>query len=143
VASRKQQLAPFLARAYIRLTFLDIVTTLRLVPGTGPAPPLDTPVRRAHRLLGMSGFYYGARVADIAELTRLIEPEAEAEGLALVRVKMIGGASDPTLQVMAERIARGFRGGCRISSTRSRPKGATQSRKATGSRSARPGSTGR
>jgi ribosome maturation factor RimP len=33
----------------------------------------------------------------------LIEPEAEAEGLALVRVKMIGGASDPTLQVMAER----------------------------------------
>jgi len=42
-------------------------------------------------------------MADIAELTRLIEPEAEAEGLALVRVKMIGGASDPTLQVMAER----------------------------------------
>jgi len=28
-------------------------------------------------------------MADIAELTRLIEPEAEAEGLALVRVKMI------------------------------------------------------
>jgi ribosome maturation factor RimP len=42
-------------------------------------------------------------VADIAELTRLIEPEAEAEGLSLVRVKMIGGTSDPTLQVMAER----------------------------------------
>jgi ribosome maturation factor RimP len=42
-------------------------------------------------------------MADIAELTRLIEPEAEAEGLSLVRVKMIGGASDPTLQVMAER----------------------------------------
>ncbi len=42
-------------------------------------------------------------MADIAELTRLIEPEAKAEGLALVRVKMIGGASDPTLQVMAER----------------------------------------
>jgi ribosome maturation factor RimP len=42
-------------------------------------------------------------VADIAELTRLIEPEAEAEGLMLVRVKMIGGTSDPTLQVMAER----------------------------------------
>lgn len=42
-------------------------------------------------------------MADIAELTRLIEPEAQAEGLALVRVKMIGGASDPTLQVMAER----------------------------------------
>ena len=42
-------------------------------------------------------------MADIAELTRLIEPEAEAEGLSIVRVKMIGGASDPTLQVMAER----------------------------------------
>ena len=27
----------------------------------------------------------------------------KAEGLALVRVKMIGGTSDPTLQVMAER----------------------------------------
>ena len=42
-------------------------------------------------------------MADIAELTRLIEPEAQAEGLALVRVKMMGGTSDPTLQVMAER----------------------------------------
>ena len=42
-------------------------------------------------------------MADIAELTRLIEPEAEAEGLALVRVKLVGGASDPTIQVMAER----------------------------------------
>jgi ribosome maturation factor RimP len=42
-------------------------------------------------------------VADVAEMTRLIEPAAEAEGLALVRVRMIGGASDPTLQVMAER----------------------------------------
>ncbi|MEA3049477.1 MAG: ribosome maturation factor RimP [Sphingomonadales bacterium] len=41
-------------------------------------------------------------LADIAELTRLIEPAAEAEGLKLVRVKMIGGTSDPTLQVMAE-----------------------------------------
>jgi ribosome maturation factor RimP len=42
-------------------------------------------------------------VADIAQLTRLIEPEAQALGFALVRVKMFGGASDPTLQVMAER----------------------------------------
>ena len=42
-------------------------------------------------------------MADIAELTRLIEPEAKALGLALVRVKMFGGESDPTLQVMAER----------------------------------------
>lgn len=42
-------------------------------------------------------------MADIAELTRMIEPEAKAEGLELVRVKMMGGTSDPTLQVMAER----------------------------------------
>ena len=42
-------------------------------------------------------------MADMAELTTLIEPEAKAEGLELVRVKMIGGTSDPTLQVMAER----------------------------------------
>lgn len=42
-------------------------------------------------------------MADIAELTKLIEPEAQALGLALVRVKMFGGTSDPTLQVMAER----------------------------------------
>ena len=42
-------------------------------------------------------------MADLAALQRLIEPAAEAEGLALVRVKMIGGTSDPTLQVMAER----------------------------------------
>ena len=42
-------------------------------------------------------------MTDIAELTKLIEPEAKAEGLALVRVKMTGGTSEPTLQVMAER----------------------------------------
>ncbi len=42
-------------------------------------------------------------MADIAALTTLIEPHAAALGLALVRVKMIGGTSDPTLQVMAER----------------------------------------
>ena len=42
-------------------------------------------------------------MADVAVLTALIEPEAKALGLALVRVKMFGGTSDPTLQVMAER----------------------------------------
>ena len=42
-------------------------------------------------------------MADVARLTELIEPEVQAEGLALVRVKMIGGTSDPTLQIMAER----------------------------------------
>ena len=42
-------------------------------------------------------------MADIAAITALIEPEATALGLDLVRVKMFGGQSDPTLQVMAER----------------------------------------
>jgi ribosome maturation factor RimP len=41
-------------------------------------------------------------MADIAALTRLIEPHAKAMGLNLVRVAMFGGKSDPTLQVMAE-----------------------------------------
>jgi ribosome maturation factor RimP len=42
-------------------------------------------------------------VADIAGLQRLIEPEVRSLGYDLVRVMMIGGTSDPTLQVMAER----------------------------------------
>jgi ribosome maturation factor RimP len=42
-------------------------------------------------------------MADLAALSELIEAEAKAEGLSLVRVKMMGGTSDPTLQVMAER----------------------------------------
>ena len=46
-------------------------------------------------------------MADIAALTKLIEPAAKAEGLELVRVKMMGGTSDPTLQVMAEDPATG------------------------------------
>jgi ribosome maturation factor RimP len=41
-------------------------------------------------------------VADIAGLKRLIEPEVKSLGYDLVRVAMIGGTSDPTLQVMAE-----------------------------------------
>lgn len=42
-------------------------------------------------------------MSDIAGLERLIEPEVKHLGYDLVRVMMIGGASDPTLQVMAER----------------------------------------
>ena len=42
-------------------------------------------------------------MADIAALTAIIEPEAAALGFDLVRVKMTGGAGDPTVQVMAER----------------------------------------
>jgi ribosome maturation factor RimP len=42
-------------------------------------------------------------LSDIAGLERLIEPEVKHLGYDLVRVIMIGGTSDPTLQVMAER----------------------------------------
>jgi len=42
-------------------------------------------------------------MVDVAALTALIEPEVEALGYTLVRVAMIGGTTDPTLQVMAER----------------------------------------
>ena len=42
-------------------------------------------------------------MTDLAGLERLIEPEVERLGYELVRVMMIGGTSDPTLQVMAER----------------------------------------
>ncbi len=41
--------------------------------------------------------------ADTGAIAALIEPAATALGLDLVRVAMIGGKSDPTLQVMAER----------------------------------------
>jgi ribosome maturation factor RimP len=42
-------------------------------------------------------------MAELARLTQVIEAEAKAEGFELVRVKMMGGTSDPTLQIMAER----------------------------------------
>jgi len=42
-------------------------------------------------------------MTDIAAVTKLIEPEVKSLGYDLVRVMMIGGASDPTLQIMAER----------------------------------------
>src|SRR5438128_1556264 len=61
----------------------------------GWGPP--APVRESF------GFGSGACVADVAGLERLIEPEVKSLGYELVRVMMIGGASDPTLQVMAER----------------------------------------
>lgn len=44
----------------------------------------------------------GFTLVDIAALTQLIEPEAQALGFELVRVKMFGG-DERTLQVMAER----------------------------------------
>ena len=42
-------------------------------------------------------------MTDVAGLAQRIEPEVKSLGYELVRVAMIGGASDPTLQVMAER----------------------------------------
>ena len=42
-------------------------------------------------------------MADIAEVAQMIEPEVKALGYDLVRVAMIGGTSDPTLQIMAEK----------------------------------------
>ena len=42
-------------------------------------------------------------MADIAALNRLIEPELKGLGYDLVRVAFVGGKSDPTLQIMAER----------------------------------------
>ena len=42
-------------------------------------------------------------MADIEALNRLIEPELKSLGYDLVRVAFIGGTSDRTLQIMAER----------------------------------------
>ena len=42
-------------------------------------------------------------MTDIAAVAKQIEPEVKSLGYDLVRVAMIGGTSDPTLQVMAER----------------------------------------
>lgn len=42
-------------------------------------------------------------MTDTVAIARLIEPTVKDLGFDLVRVAMIGGTSDPTLQVMAER----------------------------------------
>ena len=42
-------------------------------------------------------------MTDVAGLAKMIEPEVKSLGYDLVRVAMIGGSSDPTLQIMAER----------------------------------------
>jgi ribosome maturation factor RimP len=47
------------------------------------------------------------RLADIARLTQVIEPEAKALGFDLVRVKLTGSGDERTLQVMAEDPATG------------------------------------
>jgi ribosome maturation factor RimP len=45
----------------------------------------------------------GFALTDLAALRQMIEPEANALGFDLVRVKLFGGGDDRTLQVMAER----------------------------------------
>ena len=42
-------------------------------------------------------------MADLDAVHKVIEPEVTSLGYELVRVAMLGGTSDPTLQVMAER----------------------------------------
>jgi len=42
-------------------------------------------------------------MTDTVAIARLIEPAVKDMGFDLVRVAMIGGKSDPTLQIMAER----------------------------------------
>jgi ribosome maturation factor RimP len=70
-------------------TLLDIVKALRLSPeGLGTERVLN------FERLGLT---------DTAAIARLIEPAVKDLGFDLVRVAMIGGTSDPTLQVMAER----------------------------------------
>jgi ribosome maturation factor RimP len=48
-------------------------------------------------------FRFEVHLTDTAAIARLIEPAVKELGFDLVRVAMIGGTSDPTLQVMAER----------------------------------------
>ncbi|MCJ8191676.1 ribosome maturation protein RimP [Sphingomicrobium aestuariivivum] len=42
-------------------------------------------------------------MADMDQIANIIEPVVKAMGFELVRVKMMGGEEEPTLQVMAER----------------------------------------
>jgi ribosome maturation factor RimP len=42
-------------------------------------------------------------MTDIAALNAFLEPEVESLGYRLVRVAFLGGRSDPTLQIMAEK----------------------------------------
>lgn len=74
--------------AYIALTLLH--RQVKEAAGLGPAAP--------HLHVHTDRF-----LTDLALLHRIVEPEARALGFDLVRVKMTGGKSDPTLQVMAER----------------------------------------
>ena len=64
-------------------------------PGAGP------------KVLCLGSRQLETRLADIARLTEVIEPEATALGFELVRVKLSGQGEERTLQVMAEDPATG------------------------------------
>ena len=90
--------------AYLRI-HPDIVVTLKGWRRKGPA-------LNSIAAAPLSGQFCspGDRVADIARLTEVIEPEAQALGLELVRVKMMAseaGDGAQALQVMAEDPATG------------------------------------
>ena len=72
----------------------------RFSPRHRQMPEAGAPRLRSERRLGLSK---GRLVTEIGGLQRLIEPEVKGLGYDLVRVMMIGGTSDPTLQVIAER----------------------------------------
>ena len=89
----------------------------------------------------------------MAALNALLEPEVESLGYRLVRVALLGGRSDPTLQVMAERpdtrqldldrLRDDLPASCPRSSTPWKRKAAIRSKAATVSKSARRASTAR
>ncbi len=52
---------------------------------------------------GSEKVFEDRKLTDTNSIARLIEPAVKQLGFDLVRVAMIGGKSDPTLQIMAER----------------------------------------
>src|SRR4051794_21537667 len=88
--ARSAACAPSRSGLY-RRSLLDIVIDAEAGSSRGAGP------RDVLSLLKASG------LTNVATIERLIGPEVKALGYDLVRVAMIGGTSDPTLQVMAER----------------------------------------
>ena len=82
-------LAPAAVGAYIAPLSSTSLPTLRLASPRRPVAELFWNLKNY--------------MVDVIALTALIEPEVDALGYRLVRVAMIGGTTDPTLQIMAER----------------------------------------
>ena len=85
-----QPLAKLGKSAYLRL----IPTLLSQRSGWRREGPAETALRKSAT---------ENELADIAAITRIVEPEARALGYALVRVALFGSGEQRTLQVMAER----------------------------------------